>query len=304
MALDMRPLQSSFGVEIAGIDVRRIDDAVFREVARALDDHSVLLFPRQSLTDEEQIAFSERFGPLETTIRTIASQARDLPEISNLSNVDIVGLPVTLKGALADDGHPFSLGYRKSVKDIIADMKTRALTRQGPAVVKDCGGGRTKIVAPNIQFPFYRGYDEYLNTLTMAGAKLTIQTDTPIGEKSKTFTGSFARGKYQDLADTSPILAITSDSDTFQILKSQFTTEYLYRCDGGTVVLNGVTLPQNRPDQAGHDASAVYTNSLFRNLCIGINEGYFTRTAQRQQEVFCRQAVRQWPGQCLCPDHS
>jgi alpha-ketoglutarate-dependent 2,4-dichlorophenoxyacetate dioxygenase len=88
MALDMRPLHSSFGVEIVGIDVRRIDDAVFREVARALDDHSVLLFPRQSLTDEEQIAFSERFGPLETTIRTIASQARDLPEISNLSNVD------------------------------------------------------------------------------------------------------------------------------------------------------------------------------------------------------------------------
>ena len=88
MALDMRPLHSSFGVEIAGIDVRRIDEAVFREVARALDDHSVLLFPRQSLTDDEQIAFSERFGPLETTIRTIASQARDLPEISNLSNVD------------------------------------------------------------------------------------------------------------------------------------------------------------------------------------------------------------------------
>jgi alpha-ketoglutarate-dependent 2,4-dichlorophenoxyacetate dioxygenase len=88
MALDIRPLHPSFGVEIAGIDVRRIDEVVFREVARALDDHSVLLFRRQSLTDEEQIAFSERFGPLETTIRTIASQARDLPEISNLSNVD------------------------------------------------------------------------------------------------------------------------------------------------------------------------------------------------------------------------
>jgi alpha-ketoglutarate-dependent 2,4-dichlorophenoxyacetate dioxygenase len=88
MALDMRPLHSSFGVEIAGIDVRRIDEAVFREVARALDDHSVLLFRSQSLTDAEQIAFSERFGPLESTIRTIASQARDLPEISNLSNVD------------------------------------------------------------------------------------------------------------------------------------------------------------------------------------------------------------------------
>src|SRR5215831_15802152 len=194
----------------------------------------------------------------------------------NLSNVDIVGLPLTLKGKLADDGKPFSFGYKKSVRDIISEMKTRALTRQDAAVVKDCGGGRTKIVAPNIQFPFYREYDDYLNTLTMAGAKLTIQTDTPIGGTSKTFTGSFSKGRYQDLADASPIITITCGSDTFQILKNQFNTEYLYRCDGGNIVFNGESLPQNRPDNHARDASAVYTNSLFRNLCIGINEGYFT----------------------------
>src|ERR1700680_2902951 len=40
----------------------------------------------------------------------------------NLSNVDIVGLPLTLKGKLADDGKPFSLGYKKPVKDIISDI--------------------------------------------------------------------------------------------------------------------------------------------------------------------------------------
>jgi hypothetical protein len=204
----------------------------------------------------------------------------------NLSNVDIVGLPLTLNGKLADDGNPFSLGYRKSVKDIVADMKTRALTRQDPAVVKDCGGGKIKIVAPNIQFPFYRGYDDYLNTLTTAGAKLTIQTDTPIGEASKTFTGAFAKGRYQDLADASPIVTLTSGSDTFQILKSQFTTEFLYRCDGGTIIYNGATLPQNRPDNGGHDASAVYTDSLFRNLCIGINEGYFTADGANDSRKF------------------
>ncbi len=204
----------------------------------------------------------------------------------NLSNVDIVGLPLALSGKLADDGNPFSLGYKKSVRDIIADMKSRALTRQDPAVLKDCGGGRTKVVAPNIQFPFYRGYDDYLNTLTTAGARLTIQTDTPIGEKSKTFTGSFSKGRYQDLADTGPILTITSGADTFQILKSQFTTEYLYRCDGGTIVFNGATLPQNRPDRAGHDASAVTTNSLFRNLCIGVNEGYFTADGPNDSTKF------------------
>ncbi|HEX8664785.1 MAG TPA: beta-1,3-glucanase family protein [Beijerinckiaceae bacterium] len=204
----------------------------------------------------------------------------------NLSNVDIVGLPLTLKGKLADDGQPFSLGYKRPVKDIVADMKTRALTRQDPAVVKDCGGGRTKIVAPNIQFPFYRGYDDYLNALTMAGAALAIRTDTPIGRSAKTFTGAFARGRYRDLPGDGPILAITSGSDRFEILKSQFTTEYLYRCDGGTILFNGATLPQNRPDNRGQDASAVYTNSLFRNLCIGINEGYFTADGPNDSTKF------------------
>ncbi|HEY6332561.1 MAG TPA: beta-1,3-glucanase family protein [Blastocatellia bacterium] len=203
----------------------------------------------------------------------------------NLSNVDIVGLALTLSGNSADGG-PFSLGYKKSVKGIISDIETRALTSQSPAVVKDCGGGKTKIVAPNIQFPFYRGFDDYLNTLTIAGANLKIVTDTPIGASAKTFTGNFAKGPYKSIADGAPILTIKSDSDTFQILKSQFNTEYLYRCDGGTVIYNGETVPQNRNDQKGTWAPAVYTNSLFRNLCIGINEGYFTAAGPNDSSKF------------------
>src|SRR3954452_8946270 len=108
----------------------------------------------------------------------------------NLSNVDIVGLPLALSGKSADHGSRFSLGYKKPVRDIIADMKTRALARQDPAVVKDCGGGRTKIVAPNIQFPFYREYDDYLNALTTAGAALVIKTDTPTGQTPQDVHGS------------------------------------------------------------------------------------------------------------------
>jgi hypothetical protein len=204
----------------------------------------------------------------------------------NLSNVDIVGLPLTLKGRLADDGAPFSLGYQKPQREIIADIRRRALVGEGPAVVKDCGGERVKVVAPNIQFPFYRRYDEYLDTLTMASAELLIRTDTPVGGKAATFTGSFARGSYRDMPDAQPLVSLTSGSDGFQILKSQFTTEYLYRCDGGSVVFNGQTVPQNRPDDHAHDASAVYTNSLFRNLCIGINEGYFTPEGPNDSSTF------------------
>jgi alpha-ketoglutarate-dependent 2,4-dichlorophenoxyacetate dioxygenase len=83
-----RALHPLFGVEILGVDVKRVNEGAFRGIADALDEHSVLLFRGQSLTDEEQIAFSQRFGPLEATIRTIVGQGNAPPEISNLSNVD------------------------------------------------------------------------------------------------------------------------------------------------------------------------------------------------------------------------
>ena len=88
MALALRALHPLFGVEIVGMDVRRVDGDAFKEVVDALNDYSVLLFRRQTLTDEEQIGFSRRFGPLETTIRSIVSQDKTLPEIANLSNID------------------------------------------------------------------------------------------------------------------------------------------------------------------------------------------------------------------------
>ena len=88
MALATRPLHPLFGAEILGVDVKRVDEPTFREIGAAFDEHSVLLFRGQSLTDEEQIAFSQRFGPLETTIRSINTQDRTLPQIANLANVD------------------------------------------------------------------------------------------------------------------------------------------------------------------------------------------------------------------------
>jgi alpha-ketoglutarate-dependent 2,4-dichlorophenoxyacetate dioxygenase len=88
MTLETRRLHPRVGVEVVGVDVTQVSEAVFRDIVDAFDEHSVLLFRGQWIDDTSQIAFSQRFGPLETTIRTIASQARTLPEISNLANVD------------------------------------------------------------------------------------------------------------------------------------------------------------------------------------------------------------------------
>jgi alpha-ketoglutarate-dependent 2,4-dichlorophenoxyacetate dioxygenase len=88
MSLTTRKLHPLFGVEVVGVDVKTADAATFEAIVAAFNEHSVLLFRGQSLTDEEQIAFSRRFGPLETTIRSIASQAGTPSHIANLSNVD------------------------------------------------------------------------------------------------------------------------------------------------------------------------------------------------------------------------
>jgi len=68
LPLTIEPLTPVFGARVTGVDISQpVDDAVFAEIRGAFDTYSVLVFPGQPLTDEQQIAFSERFGPLEGT---------------------------------------------------------------------------------------------------------------------------------------------------------------------------------------------------------------------------------------------
>jgi alpha-ketoglutarate-dependent 2,4-dichlorophenoxyacetate dioxygenase len=58
-------LHPLFAARVDGIDITRGFDAHW--IREALDRWSVLVFPNQTITDAAQIAFSETFGPLETT---------------------------------------------------------------------------------------------------------------------------------------------------------------------------------------------------------------------------------------------
>jgi alpha-ketoglutarate-dependent 2,4-dichlorophenoxyacetate dioxygenase len=67
-AIRTTPLAAGFAARIDGVDITRpLDDATWAEVRAAFDEHSVLLFRGQPLDDAAQIAFSQRFGPLEVT---------------------------------------------------------------------------------------------------------------------------------------------------------------------------------------------------------------------------------------------
>lgn len=68
MALTVTPLTADFCAEITGVDIAQpLDDAHFAEIRAAFDRWSVLILPGQPLDDAQQIAFSEKFGPLEPT---------------------------------------------------------------------------------------------------------------------------------------------------------------------------------------------------------------------------------------------
>lgn len=61
-------LHPLFAAEVTGLDLNRGPDVgTFADIHEAFERHAVLVFRDQDITDETQIAFSERFGELETT---------------------------------------------------------------------------------------------------------------------------------------------------------------------------------------------------------------------------------------------
>ena len=67
--MDIVPLGPGFAAELRGVTLGDIaaDDAAYAAARAAFEQHSVLVFRDQQVTDEGQLAFSRRFGPPEVT---------------------------------------------------------------------------------------------------------------------------------------------------------------------------------------------------------------------------------------------
>ena len=67
--MDIIPLGPGFAAEVRGVTLADVaaDDAVYAAVRAAFEEHSVLVFRDQGVTDEIQLAFSRRFGQPEVT---------------------------------------------------------------------------------------------------------------------------------------------------------------------------------------------------------------------------------------------
>ena len=67
--MDVLPLGPGFGAELRGVTLAEVaaNDAAYKQVRAAFEEYSVLLFRGEDVSDETQLAYSRRFGPLEVT---------------------------------------------------------------------------------------------------------------------------------------------------------------------------------------------------------------------------------------------
>jgi alpha-ketoglutarate-dependent 2,4-dichlorophenoxyacetate dioxygenase len=67
--MEIVPLGPGFAAELRGVTLTDIaaDEAAYNATRAAFEEHSVIVFRGQEVTDETQLAFSRRFGPLEVT---------------------------------------------------------------------------------------------------------------------------------------------------------------------------------------------------------------------------------------------
>jgi taurine dioxygenase len=99
--IDVTPTKAVLGAEVRGIDLKELDEFQFAALKQAWHDHQVILVRGQTLSDQDLIAFSRRFGdldwaPIQETGRRFVE---GLPEIYIVSNVTINGEPIGSLGA-------------------------------------------------------------------------------------------------------------------------------------------------------------------------------------------------------------
>jgi alpha-ketoglutarate-dependent 2,4-dichlorophenoxyacetate dioxygenase len=110
--MHIEPLGEGFAAEVSGVDLRvPLAADALRVLAAAIDAYAVLVFRGQALSDAQQIAFSESFGPIENKAGgnvTRPEQQRLDAKLNDVSNLDREHQPFSRE----DRRRFFNLGNR------------------------------------------------------------------------------------------------------------------------------------------------------------------------------------------------
>jgi taurine dioxygenase len=85
-SIEITPVTAAIGGEVRGVDLREeLSDVDVKVLRQGLLDHLVLFFRDQHISDEEQLAFALRFGPMH--VSPLQTVHQDAPEIVVLNQV-------------------------------------------------------------------------------------------------------------------------------------------------------------------------------------------------------------------------
>jgi taurine dioxygenase len=102
MSVTVKPLTPAVGAEIKNVDLRTLSEQEFAQIENAWHCHSVLLLRGQTLSDDDLLAFSRRFGELDPPPNQEHGRQSPpgYPDIYVVSNVlDAKGEPIGALGA-------------------------------------------------------------------------------------------------------------------------------------------------------------------------------------------------------------
>jgi alpha-ketoglutarate-dependent 2,4-dichlorophenoxyacetate dioxygenase len=144
--MDVIPLGPGFGAELRGVTLADIvaDDAAYAAARAAFEQHSVLVFRDQEVTDEVQLAFSSRFGPPEVT--KVGSQG--------------TGSHFVVLSTIGPDGKVVPADHRLSLRNKANQLwhtdssfkRVPALTSILSARIIPARGGETEYVSTRLAF--------------------------------------------------------------------------------------------------------------------------------------------------------
>jgi alpha-ketoglutarate-dependent 2,4-dichlorophenoxyacetate dioxygenase len=142
--MEIVPLGPGFAAELRGATLAEIaaDDAAYQKARAAFEEHSVIVFRGQDVTDEVQLGFSRRFGPLEVT--KVGSQGTGT-NLVILSTIDADGKVVPADHRLALRNKANQLWHTDSTFKRVPALASVLSARIIPA-----RGGETEFVSTRL----------------------------------------------------------------------------------------------------------------------------------------------------------
>lgn len=210
----------------------------------------------------------------------------------NLSNVEVLGLPLSLSGTqLAGTAtSSFSLGYKTAMTPMMINgLRNSVLKKAGVNAIVTTSTGEQMGISPAFLSQAYQLMDTYVDSLATAGAPVSIASATLPDGTAETFTGAFQKAAGND----GVVLHLTGDQgDTMALTRTNLASSIIYRCGGGALMFNGKAVLQVQKPKSGQNGltlAQTISNSVFASLMTGLNEGYFTTAGPNDSTTFSSQ---------------